>query len=80
MRVKVEKCGKGLGICIPRNLINSLNLKAGDTVDIDTNHGCIVLTVGNKPAYRLEDLLEGMTKENLHDFIDSGGPVGRERF
>jgi len=80
MRVKVEKLGKNLGIRIPRNLAKSLNLKAGDTVEIDTIRGCIVLTDGCAPAYRLEDLLANMAKENLHDFIDVGGPVVRELF
>jgi hypothetical protein len=35
-------------------------------------------TKGTKSPYTLEELLAGVTQENLHPEIDTGSPVGRE--
>ena len=38
----------------------------------------IVIEPLSRPDYRLDDLLSGITPENLHDEVDFGAPVGRE--
>jgi antitoxin component of MazEF toxin-antitoxin module len=32
----------------------------------------------SRRKYRLKDLLRGITAKNVHDEVDTGGPVGRE--
>lgn len=38
------------------------------------------LRVGPSDAIYLEDLLEGITEENIHGVIDTGDAVGRENY
>lgn len=35
-------------------------------------------TPAEQPKYTLDDLLDGITPDNIHDEIDSGDPVGNE--
>jgi antitoxin component of MazEF toxin-antitoxin module len=49
----------------------------GMRVDVAAEDGRVV-TSRSQPRYRLEDLLEGMTPEDMHLAFDWGPDVGRE--
>jgi antitoxin MazE len=40
--------------------------------------GGIVVEPDKKPDEKLEDLLAGITDDNVHEEVDFGGPVGEE--
>lgn len=78
MRVKVQKNGEQLIVCIPNDLADKLELKAGSEIELRIVNGCLKLYPPGAPRYRLEELVEGITSENRHDEVDWGPPVGEE--
>jgi antitoxin MazE len=46
--------------------------------DKDEKAGRIVIEPVREKKYKLEDLLKGITKDNIHQEIDFGAPQGKE--
>ena len=53
-------------------------MRTGHAVDLSVDDGKIVIDPHTEPEYRLEDLLKGVTKRNLHAEVETGEAVGRE--
>jgi antitoxin MazE len=49
-----------------------------DPVDAHEESGRIVIEPVKLRGYDLAELLKGITRENLHDQVDFGRPVGKE--
>jgi antitoxin MazE len=47
-------------------------------VTIKASKGRIVIEPADKFDFRLEDLVAGITRENVHDEVDFGRTVGKE--
>ena len=77
MQLAVKKWGNSVGIRIPALLSNSLKLQAESLVDIQEVDGRLIIEP-IKPKYNLEQLLSGITEDNLHNEVDFGKPVGKE--
>ena len=78
MKVQIQKWGNSLALRIPKAFAVESNVTGGSTVDVSMENGKIVVTPVSKHEYTLEELLEGVTEENLHGEIDWGKPVGKE--
>jgi antitoxin MazE len=79
MRGQIGKWGNSLAVRIPSAVAREAAIDEGRTVQIKAKAGSIVVTPEEvEPRYSLEELLAGMTKENLHEEIDSGPAVGNE--
>jgi antitoxin MazE len=74
----VAKWGNSLGIRIPMPIANQINLKEGTGVNFTVVEGNLVIKPERRKKYTLDELLEGMTSENLHGEVDMGQPVGNE--
>jgi antitoxin MazE len=77
MPVKIQKWGNSLGVRIPKNIIEKVNLRENSEVEIDSSDGAIVILPAKK-EYSLDSLLEQITKNNLHseeDFKTEGNEV-----
>lgn len=72
------KIGADLTVKIPLALADKLGLKPNTSVDVSIVGDSIVIGPTPRPRLRLEDLLAGVTEDNLHDETDMGPPVGRE--
>jgi len=55
-------------------------LGAGSEVSLTAKDGELVLRPSVPSLLRLEDLLAGVTPENIHACIDTGDAVGAEAF
>ncbi len=77
MQTVVQKWGNSLGIRIPSHYVKEFNLKNGASVEIIEKNGTIVIV---PPKTTLEGLLSGVTKENLHEPIETGVSVGSEEW
>ena len=77
MHVQLTKWGNSLGLRIPKDLASRFRLTEGMQVDVKAERGRIVISV-DRPRYRLEDLLAGITPEDMHEAFDWGPDVGRE--
>jgi antitoxin MazE len=78
MLAKIQKWGNSLALRIPKTFADETGLSHESSVEIRVVNGEIHIVPVEEPYYELEDLLEGITDENRHDEIDSGGPVGNE--
>jgi antitoxin MazE len=74
----VQKWGNSLGIRIPKALATEAHINQGVDVDISVKDGRLVVEPVAVPQWSLEELLEGITDENLHEEVDWGPPVGKE--
>ena len=58
----------------PRGHVNETSARVQLSID---GGGVMVLPIQD-PEYRLEELLAGVTDENIHDEIDTGPAIGAE--
>ena len=60
---RVSKWGNGLGVLLPKQVVEKMELKAGDKLVLEMENGVITLKKESDvliiPRYRLEDLLKG---------------------
>ncbi len=75
----VTRWGNSLGVRLPQGVAKSAGLREGSRVDVSFENDAVVMRRA-KPRYKLDELLDQITPENIHPLIDSGEPVGRERF
>ncbi len=78
MKARIQKWGNSLALRIPKALAEEVRVQLGTQVEISLVHGSILIEPVKLPTWRLEDLLEGVTEENLHLEIESGPSVGKE--
>lgn len=77
MQVEVVKWGNSSAVRLPAAVLKEVHIALGDCLELKTEDGKIVLVPAQR-EYRLEDMIAGMTKANLHAPVDFGGRVGRE--
>jgi antitoxin MazE len=65
---------------IPKSFAEEVRVSEGSTVDLSMEDGRLVIRVATQTEYSLEELLGGITVENLHSEVDSGEPVGGEEW
>jgi len=84
MLMIVEFCrwGNSLAVRIPKAVADALKVSDGRRAEISVENGTLVLRPllkpTRKPRYTLEELLSGMTKENVPQEVDWGPPRGNE--
>lgn len=74
----VTKWGNSLGLRIPASVAKQAGLAAGTNVTIAFIDGALIIKPERKKKYTLDELLEGMTREQVPIEVDMGGPVGHE--
>ena len=67
-----------MALCLPRDLAEKIHAVAGSHVDLTIEDGKVILTPIEARSYTLDELLAGMTPENLHGEISTGRAVGNE--
>lgn len=77
MRTRISKWGNSLAVRLPKPFIEELGLADGAEVEILVRGGQLILSAANR-EYVLEELVEGITRENRHVESDWGRPKGRE--
>ena len=78
MRVRVKKWGNSLALRIPKPFAADAGVAEGTVVDVSVSEGRLVAAPLRARRVRLRDLLDKVTRANLHDEVDTGAPVGRE--
>lgn len=77
MQTKISKWGNSLAIRIPAALAAEVSFTDGDVVELSLRDGAI-LVKARAGELRMDDLLDLITDENLHEAVDFGPPVGKE--
>jgi antitoxin MazE len=78
MKARIQKWGNSLALRIPKSFAAESQLEQGMLVDVSLHEGKLVVTPLRAPALTLEELLQGITPQNLHHEVDTGPAVGNE--
>lgn len=78
MQGVVKKWGNSAAVRIPAAVLAAASLGLDQAVDVREEGGRIIIEPVVPTRYELDDLLAGMTPDNLHAEIDTGVPRGRE--
>ena len=78
MNTKVKKWGNSLGVRIPQNIAEEAKVDYDTPIDIRVEDGRIIITPQYRTSYTLEELVEGITPENLHEETSTGARRGNE--
>jgi antitoxin MazE len=78
MITKVQKWGNSLAVRIPRSMAEDTQLSPGETVNLATHDGQIVIAAIRQRKFKLGDLLKGITPRNRHGEVVTGNAVGQE--
>ncbi len=80
MKIKIKKWGNSLALRIPKSLALDTNLKINQFVELSTDEHKekIIITPIDEQEYSLEQLLAGITKDNIHKEFETGRLVGKE--
>ncbi|HEY9695252.1 MAG TPA: AbrB/MazE/SpoVT family DNA-binding domain-containing protein [Oculatellaceae cyanobacterium] len=78
MIATVTKWGNSLAVRIPQNLAKEIHVSEGSKVNIGVVDGTLVVKPRSRKRYSLDELVKGITPENLHAEIDTGVAVGNE--
>ena len=78
METRIEKSGNCLVLRIPRSVAAKVGITLDAVVELTPRGGQLVLSLRPRPATELENLLAGVTPENLHGEVETGASVGGE--
>lgn len=79
---RVCKWGNGLGVLLPQQVVEKMELKAGDKLVLEMENDVITLKKESDvlviPRYKLEDLLKGYEGYQNEEYWKDVEPVGEE--
>jgi antitoxin MazE len=78
MKTRVQMWGNSLAVRIPKSFAEEANLKRDGEIDMALHDGKVVLTPQVDEVPTLDELLAGVTADNIHPETDWGPAVGRE--
>lgn len=78
MTSRVQKWGNSLALRIPKSFAAEVGLSENLPVELSVKGGKLVVEPQAEKPLRLDELLQGVTKSNLHDVWEAGQSVGRE--
>lgn len=80
MQVRIEQWGKSLALRIPSKLASRAQLQPNSLVELALQSGKLVVNPVSRPKITLDQLLAGITEENLHEEVQTGPAVGGEKW
>ncbi len=78
MKIQIQKWGNSLAIRIPKSFAQETRIEQGTVVDLALEEGEIIIRPVVEPSYSLDELLSRVTKENIHNEVDTGPTRGKE--
>jgi len=78
MLTKIQKWGNSLALRIPKAFAAEANITNDSVVEISMEDGQIKIKTVTAFDWTLNQLLAGVTHENIHQEISTGNPVGNE--
>jgi len=78
MQVRVQKWGNSLALRIPESFARQIKIEQGSYVDLSTVEGKLIAIPIEEQEYSLEQLIAGITDQNIHAEFDTGKAAGKE--
>lgn len=72
MKVQVKNWGSSLALRIPKSVAVECGIERGTLVELSVVEGKLVVAPVSDKKYTLKELLDGVTKRNIHGEIDTG--------
>ena len=78
MEAVIRKWGNSPALRINATVMKIASFDIEQRVTIKATKGRIVIEPADRLDFKLEDLVAGITRANVHDEVVFGGPVGKE--
>jgi antitoxin MazE len=78
MRTRIQRWGNSLAVRIPKSFAEEAGLAENTSIEMSLEDGKLLIEPVSRRSYTLEELLEGITDENLHREVGTGPAVGAE--
>ncbi len=78
METRIQKWGNSLALRIPQAFAAEAGLSQDSPVELTLEEGRLVINPVSTHTFTLDELLAGVTPDNLHGEIDTGAPAGKE--
>jgi antitoxin MazE len=81
MKACICKWGNSLALPIPKSLAAKIGMRENAEVELTTDNGRLTITPLKRTRPRrhsLQEMLRGITPDNLHGEVDFGPPLGKE--
>lgn len=79
MKARIQKWGNSLAVRIPKAFAAELGLEADTSIELSVRDDRLVIERDDDlPEISLDELLAGVTDENIHEEIRTGPAVGNE--
>jgi antitoxin MazE len=77
MVVHFAQWGNSVALRIPNAFVREFSLEAGKQAELIVKDGALIVRPAG-PVYSINDLVAGITAQNLHAETDTGPSVGNE--
>ena len=78
METVLKKWGNSAAVRIPAAILEAAHLALDQRVNIYEEQGRIVIEPSRPSVFSVDELVAGITADNLHDSVDTGPAVGGE--
>jgi len=78
MESVIRKWGNSPALRLPTSVLKEAGYRLEQKVEVVVRRGQIVIQPSRKLEYELNELLDGITPQNLHGEFDVGAPAGKE--
>jgi antitoxin MazE len=78
MKTRIQKWGNSLALRIPKSFAAETGLREDTPVELSLLKGKLVVQPLPQDSPTLDELLRGVTDQNLHGEWDTGPAVGKE--
>ncbi len=78
MKIKVQRWGNSLAVRIPKSFAEEVGLSDDSAVEMRLVEGGLLVEPAASSTMTLDELLEGITADNLHGEVDTGPARGTE--
>jgi len=78
MKTRIQRLGEGLALLIPPEAASQPAFADNAEVEVTFEHGMLVARPIGLRRYTVEELLEGVTEDQLHPETNTGPSVGNE--
>jgi antitoxin MazE len=78
VQARVKRWGNSLALRIPKAFVEQTQIHDDSVVDLSLEGSSIVVRPVTRNRRSLDELLAGITDDNLHAEVDFGPPVGKE--
>ncbi len=78
MKARIQKWGNSLALRIPKSFAVEAHLEQDSLVELALVDGKLIVVPVAELALTLDQLLAGVTEQNLHREVDTGQATGNE--